>query len=213
MTRFLLVRHAESTWVQHHDTLPEDQKRFGGRLNDVPLSGRGQAQALQLGGYMRGRGIRPAHYVSSPAKRALQTHAGSQRAMGLNRPATIIPDLQELTWGDWEGELRSIVKQPYWAREQEKKGFDFCPPGGESLNTVRARAVQTLLLIAQRVAADSLVCVHTHQNVIKSLVYPWQNWTYSEAMTAKLGLASITSLSYKDGVFSLDYFNRPTLRQ
>jgi broad specificity phosphatase PhoE len=213
MIRFLLLRHAESKWVEYARTLPRGQERFGGRMNDVELSGLGWRQAALGGGYMRRQRIRPTHYISSPATRAKQTHEGVQGGMGIKPPTrlTIIDELQEMTWGDWEGQLRSVAREPMWAAERARLGYDFCPPNGESYNMVRARVLPALRGVARQVPDGSLVCVHTHQNVIKSLVYPWMRWTHDQAMAASLGVVSLTAIDFEQGDFTLGFYNRQTL--
>ena len=214
MINFLLVRHAESKWVEYARKLPKGEERFGGRMNDVELSADGWPQAEAHGRYMRCNGIRPTHYVSSPAKRARQTHEGSQRGMGMQPPASlvIVEDLQEMTWGDWERQPRSLAQQPHWVREREQMGFDFFPPGnGESYNLVRGRALRALRSVVRRVPDGSTVCVYTHQNVIKALVYPALGWSYEQTMAASLGVVSMTSLRYSVGKFTLGFFNQQTL--
>ena len=55
--------------------------------------------------------------------------------------------------------------------------------------------------------------MHTHQNVIKSLVYPWQRWTHAQAMSAGLGVVSLTAIDFARGDFTLAFYNRQTLPQ
>ena len=209
-TRVLLIRHAESKWVEYADSLPADQKRFGGRMNEVGLSARGEVQSERWGNGMHRRRVRPTHYVSSPAVRATQTHTCGQRGMGIDpaSPLTIVTDFQEMTWGDWESELRSVANQARWVRLRHKQGHDFCPPGGESFNMVRARVLAALNGVVRQVSDGSLVCVYTHQNVIKSLVFPWMGWNIDQTMAAKLGVVSATGLLCSDGAMSLEFFNR-----
>jgi len=209
-TRVLLIRHAESKWVEYADSLPADQKRFGGRMNEVGLSTRGEGQGQRWGDGMRRRRVRPTHYVSSPAARAIQTHTWGQRGMGIDpaSPLTIVDDFEEMTWGDWEGELRSVANQARWVRLRRRQQHDFCPPGGESFNMVRARGLAALGGVVRQVPDGSLVCIYTHQNVIKSMVYPWMKWNIDQTMAAKLDVVSATGLICTGSSVSLEFFNR-----
>ena len=130
------IRHGETDW------------NVAGRLqgrHDVPLNGRGRAQATHCGDILRdlfardGRNPADLDYVSSPLGRARKTMELLRASLGL--PADgyeIEPRLAEIAFGDWEGftiaQLHTRDPQRIAAREQDK--WHFVPPGGESYKTV-----------------------------------------------------------------------------
>ena len=133
------IRHGETDW------------NVAGRLqgrHDVPLNGRGRAQATHCGDILRdlfardGRNPADLDYVSSPLGRARKTMELLRASLGLLADRyEIEPRLAEIAFGDWEGftiaQLHSRDPQRIAAREQDK--WHFVPPGGESYKTVSGR--------------------------------------------------------------------------
>ena len=133
------IRHGETDW------------NVAGRLQgrrDVPLNGRGRAQASHCGDILRdlfaqnGRSPSGFDYVSSPLERACQTMELVRPALGLTSNGyRLEPRLAEIAFGDWEGftiaQLHTRDPQRIAAREQDK--WRFVPPGGESYETVSRR--------------------------------------------------------------------------
>lgn len=206
---FDLIRHAESTWVEEANASPV--KLFGGRMNNVDLSAEGIRQAGKLGEYARRKGIEPTEFYSSIAKRALRTHELSSRKMGINTRA--IPDgrLQELDWGDWTKKPRSIRDEPKFVQERQRKGCDFAPPGGESINMVRRRALAALHDMAAKTSPGAHIWVHTHRNLIKAVVQPWFKWSAEETFETELDVVSLTRLEMTNSKLKVVFFNQSTL--
>jgi len=124
--RLLLARHGQSVWNQ--------MRKFQG-ANDVGLSDLGRAQAEALGRALRG-GYRVAVAYASPMRRALDTAEIALAGTGI--PLVPIPELRELSLGEWEGctvdEIRAREGNPYlaWVRSP----LDCPPPGGEPLHAI-----------------------------------------------------------------------------
>jgi broad specificity phosphatase PhoE len=150
--RLLLARHGQSVWNQ--------ARRFQG-ANDVGLSDLGRAQAEALGRAVRG-GYRVAVAYVSPMRRALDTAEIALAGSGI--PVVPIPDLRELSLGEWEGctvdEIRARDGNPYlaWVRSP----LDCPPPGGEPLPDVCGRVVQAMARIggSHRNGDDVLIVAH-----------------------------------------------------
>lgn len=195
MPRVILIRHAESQAMVDSTALPEP--RFGGRMNDVKLSEPGEEQARALGRYAKRRLPRPALVLASPARRAVQTYELCATVADLP-PAEVDDRLQELDWGHWTGELRSIAYSPVVRLDRAIQGFGFAPPGGESFNAVRARALESICSAARRVSSGD-VWVFTHRNLIKSVVRTDTGWTVDEILEVKVDVVSLTSLQYHNG--------------
>jgi broad specificity phosphatase PhoE len=127
--RLYLVRHAE----------PEGAGVFMGRL-DPPLSKRGRESAR--------RALTPLDVLqvyASPLRRATET------AAFLAAPCTVLPDLAEISFGDWEGrDWESLeATDPELAARKMENWFTVTPPGGEPWPEFRSRVLQALAIIRQ----------------------------------------------------------------
>jgi broad specificity phosphatase PhoE len=148
----LLARHGQSLWNQ--------VRKFQG-ANDVGLSDLGRAQAEALGRALRA-GYRVAAAYVSPMSRALDTAQIALAGTGI--PLVPVPELRELSLGEWEGctvdEVRAREGNPYhaWVRSP----LDCPPPGGEPLPDVCGRVLKAIGQIgaSHRNGDDVLVVAH-----------------------------------------------------
>lgn len=158
MRRLLLARHGQS--------LSNAVRRFQG-AQDIALSPLGIRQAEALRGAVGRRGI--AHVYVSPLVRARHT------AEILDLPMTVVDGLRELSLGEWEGctveEIRSRPGDPYtrWVRDP----VEGCPPGGEPLSQVQARALRAVEGIASAHRDGETVLIVSHGGVISALLAHW----------------------------------------
>jgi broad specificity phosphatase PhoE len=145
-----LMRHADTAWSV--------AGRIQGRT-DVPILG-GAARRLPE----RCRGMR---VVASPLRRCTETAA----LLGL--PYETDPRLMEMHWGEWEGRTLAQLREHPAMRENEARGLDFRPQGGESPRDVLAR-VQTWL---REVANDGRATLAvTHRGVIRVVFAQASGW-------------------------------------
>jgi len=139
--RLLLARHGQSLWNQ--------VRKFQG-ANDVGLSDLGRVQSAALGRALR-TGYRVAAAYVSPMCRALDTAEIALAGTGI--PLVPIPELRELSLGEWEGctvdEVRGREGDPY--RAWLLAPHDCPPPGGEPLDAVSSRV---------RAAIDHIGALH-----------------------------------------------------
>jgi len=151
MTRLALIRHGVTEWNL--------EKRIQGRI-DQPLShsGRRQLQALALPPEYR-----DLRWYCSPLRRARET-AELLDLGDYHVEAALI----EMDWGEWEGQvLKPLRRQLGEAmRANERRGLDFCPPGGESPRQVQARLQPWLAQIAD--AGQSAGAV-VHKGIIRCI--------------------------------------------
>lgn len=162
MTDLVVLRHAPTEWNEHG--------LIQGRT-DSPLSpaGRRIAAAWRLPPAFAGY-----DWLSSPLERAIET----ARAMG-GEPA-IEPRLTELHWGDWAGCSLPDLRLRLGRRmvENEARGLDFRPEGGESYREVQERLRP---LLAERAETGRPSVAVTHKGVILALYALAAGW----AMTSR----------------------------
>jgi len=154
--RILLVRHGETDWNRIH--------RFQGR-SDLPLNqnGRDQAHALALG--LKDQPLTAIY--SSPLARAVET----ARLIKVFHPSVPLfkeEGLVEMDLGEFEG-----IEAGHWVVEHEDflKSWRKTPasvrmPGGENLQEVQARAINTLKRIVEFYPTETtlLLCSHNFVN-------------------------------------------------
>lgn len=158
-TRFGLIRHGQTVWNR--------ERRIQGQM-DSPLSADGRRMARMWGEQLAARSWN--RILLSDLGRALETGQLMNETLQLTYCQD--PRLREQDWGTWTGrtlaDLFSLQSQE--VREQEARGWDFRPPGGESRTEVLARA-QKALICAQRMWPGEDILVISHEGVIKSLLY------------------------------------------
>ena len=192
-TTLLIVRHGES--------LGNRDERFLGHT-DLGLSELGHRQAEALAKALTDRHIDAVY--SSDLCRARQTVTPAAEAHGL----AVIPTetLREIYAGDWENQLFDDLFV-YWPEERLLWKNDIgraCPPNGESVAALYARATAAFDEIAAREAGRT-VLVGTHATPVRAM-------TSRLLGTGVLGMAnvswapnaSITTVVYEDGIPHLE---------
>lgn len=142
--KLLLLRHGMTAWNL--------DKRVQGRI-DQPLCDAGRERLAQL--ELPGR-ARACRWYSSPLRRATE----SAELLGIG-DYSVEPALVEMSWGEWEGEILKPLRRKLGdpMRDNEARGLDFQPPGGESPRQVQARLEPWFRRIADR-GDDSAAVVH-----------------------------------------------------
>jgi len=160
--------------LRHGETLWNVDKRIQGQT-EHPLSDLGRQQARAWGRALAGQGWR--RILSSDLGRAMETAALLNESLAL--PITQDSRLREQDWGHWVGRTvkELCVETPQAVREQEHKGWEFRPPGGESRTEVLARVLAAL---ADHALTDggSPCLVVAHKGALKCLAYHCLGWTY-----------------------------------
>ncbi len=157
-TRFLLIRHAESTW--------NAASRWQGQ-GDPPLSPRGEQQAGQLARQLVSTEIDL--LMCSDLRRAVSTAAAIARAIGLQAQAD--RSFRELDVGTWTGLTRAEIEErdPLRLRRFEQEDRDVRPGGGETRREIRARVRRAVTELADK-HPDRSVAVVTHLGAIRALL-------------------------------------------
>jgi probable phosphoglycerate mutase len=147
-TRILAIRHGETAW--NVDT------RIQGHL-DIPLNAQGLRQAAHLAQALAEGDVVDAVYASDLSR----AHAtASAIAQALQQSVTAHPGLRERHFGEFQGRTFAEieVELPEHAWHWRKRTPDWVPPGGgESLEMLRERILNTV---------DELAARHTGQQIV-----------------------------------------------
>ena len=158
-TIFYLMRHAPTEW--------NDAGRIQGQT-DSPLTERGRQWAKGWGPQLADLALQ--QVLSSDTGRALATARCINQT--LNLPLNHDAGLREQDWGAWTGSSMADIRNRHRERfrQEEARGWSFCPPGGESHLDVLSRARHALLKAGRKWPRQRLLVV-THEGVMKGLVY------------------------------------------
>jgi probable phosphoglycerate mutase len=157
MTRIILVRHGQTEWNR--------LERFRGQA-DVPLNETGIQQAEATGRRVAAK-WRPAAIYSSPLSRSVKT--AEAIATHFDMLVEVYSGLADIDYGEWQG------LSPEEVRSRWPKILDAwyntphlaCIPGGETLDDLRKRAMDSVNELAARHAGETIVLLgHTVINRI-----------------------------------------------
>lgn len=159
MTRFLLIRHAEST--MNAAGLWQGQA-------DPPLSQQGRGQARALAQALAAEGAALQALVASDLRRALETAAILGERLGL--AAEPVPALREWDVGIWSGLPKDEIlrRWPEEVRRIRDGDPEVRPGGGESRGAVAARVRAGLADLTRRFPGGRIGVV-THLGVLRTL--------------------------------------------
>lgn len=187
MAVFLLIRHGENDWVT--------DMKLAGRLPDVHLNVRGQAQAERLAVVLADAPVKAVY--SSPLERAFETAEPIAKAHSL--PVQVHPDLIEIDFGKWAGkELRHLKQGRQWKLVQDSPAaFRF--PDGESFAEAQDRIVKTLTELSVQYAEKEIVVCASHSDLIRLAVAHFLGMKLDNFQRIRIAPASLTSLYLSGG--------------
>ena len=155
--RILLIRHGETDWNRIH--------RFQGR-SDLPLNPKGRDQARHLAFALREESLTAIY--SSPLVRAMET-AHLIRVFHPSVPLFEEGGLVEMDFGEFEGmeAQRWVAEYPEFRKAWQENPGSVAMPGGENLQEVQRRAIETLERITEPYPPEStlLLCGHNFVNL------------------------------------------------
>jgi probable phosphoglycerate mutase len=156
--KLALLRHGITDWNL--------EKRVQGRI-DQPLCDLGREQLAKLA---LPQALANYRWYCSPLLRARQ----SAELLGLT-DVVIESALIEMSWGDWEGEVLKPLRRKLGdeMRANERRGLDFCPPGGESPRQVQLRLQPWLRQLA---AAGNDSAAVVHKGIIRCIYALASGW-------------------------------------
>lgn len=188
MTLFAVLRHAETDWTR--------EGRIQGRT-DVPLSEAGRRSLQSRVLPLECRGMR---VLTSPLRRCVE----SANALGIGQ-AQREERLAEMDWGAWEGRrLDSLRAELGQAMSQnESRGLDFTPPGGESPRRVFDRVRPVL---AEAASQGKETFAVSHKGVIRAIFAIAVGWDMTGRPPEKLDWSSVH-------IFRIDGEGLPTVER
>lgn len=182
----VLMRHAE---------VEGGEGRCAGRF-PLHLSPEGRARALHVAEELADAPF--ARLCASPASRTQETLGPLAERTGL--PVDILPELDEIDMGVWDGrlfaELKTCCPDQYAARGQRLGHFRV--PGGESFADVADRAMRTLSVLAEG-AQPTLVA--THAGVIMAVLCRVTGHPLDDLFRFRPGHCRCAVLAPEDGGF------------
>ena len=158
-TTIVLVRHGHVPGIS--------PKKYRGRI-DLELTERGVAEARKTADWIA-RHRQPLAVYTSPLKRCRDT--GAAIATRCNVRTEILPALDDLDYGEWQGrtheEVAAESPELYecWRTHPQLMRI----PGGESLQELVARAADSFRLVARQHPRGTVVMVG-HESVNRALL-------------------------------------------
>lgn len=194
--RLLLIRHGQ--------TISNIENRYQGHA-DTLLSDNGRLQAACLGKHLSR--IKIDAIYSSDLSRARET--AESIAAYHNLPVITNPGLRECCFGEWEGhtvdEIQEIYPELYNRYRQDS--IKNRAPGGERLEELQERVVQTVNDIISRHRYDTVV-IATHGGPVKAFVCYALQTELTSFRKMNLDNCGITEFSIDEsGKWFLDIFN------
>lgn len=186
------VRHGPTSWNREH--------RLQGRA-DIPLSDVGRED---VAGWRLPTCLENIPWRTSPLRRAIET----ANLLGISRPG-VDPRLIEMDWGDWEGERVADLRARLGPamRDNEARGLDMTPPGGESPRQVQDRLRPFLLDLAKGPALTGAI---SHKGVIRALLALATGWDMRDKSDTRLDWRAAHVFSVdREGRVSLHRMNVP----
>jgi broad specificity phosphatase PhoE len=195
MTRFGLMRHAETLWNR--------QNRIQGH-GDSPLTARGKKDADAWG--RRLSGIAWDRIFGSDLGRAVDTAAIINQHLQI--PIETDPRLREQDWGEWSAKPADKIQyeELHKLDEAQRSGWQFCPPGGEDRIRVWQRSHNALVDAARQWPGNTILVV-THEGVKKNLIYRLCNRLYTPGESGLIESRHLHWLVIKNSGLQLDQIN------
>ncbi|MDJ0950076.1 MAG: histidine phosphatase family protein [Alphaproteobacteria bacterium] len=174
MTPLALIRHAPTAW--------NSQGRIQGQT-DVPLDAAG---ARLLSTWRLPDALQGFVWTSSPLQRATET----AHALGAPADMSCEPRLMEMHWGEWEGRTLVELRQELGEEmaDNEARGLDFRPPGGESPRDLQARLQPWLRDRGEQSVPTIAV---THKGVIRAILALATDWDMTDKPPVKLSRSAV----------------------
>ena len=179
MAKLILIRHGQSLW--------NFENRFTGWV-DVPLTEKGEQEAREAGGKIKGVSIDIAY--TSALIRAQDTLTIVMQVAGIDVPIIRDQALNERDYGDLCGLNKAETAEKFGAEQVHiwRRSYDVSPPGGESLQDTRARTLpffERAILGDIKQGKDVLVVAHGNSN--RAIIMALENLTPEQVLKTGVG--------------------------
>ena len=193
MTTFYLIRHGTN------DVLP---RALAGRLPDVHLNAQGQAEAQRVAERLSSKPIR--HIFSSPMDRARETAAPLAAALRL--PVQISPAINEVDFGDWQGqEMVALNSNEKWRRWTRFRGGHQLP-NGEFMIAIQARVVSEMIRLKDQFRGEH-IALFSHGDPIRSALCHWLGMPLDYMVRFEIATGSVSIVNLSDEGVSVQGMN------
>lgn len=186
MATFLLVRHGENDMIG---------KKLAGRIPDVHLNEKGQAQARQVAAGLAALKIKAVY--ASPLERAQETAEPIARVQGVD--VQTLPELLEIDFGEWEGKSLAKLKSGRHWKIVQGSPSTFRFPGGESFAEAQARVAAGLLQLSEQYEEQDLVVCAAHSDIIRLAVAYFLQLPLDHFQRIRIRPASVSVLFLNGG--------------
>ncbi len=195
MTKVYVVRHGQTAWNL--------EEVFRGRM-DIPLDDTGKKEVHLAGEALKKETIHAIY--SSPLSRSMETAENIAKFQNIKvEPCEAIIDI---SYGEWEGVSLIEVQKKYpdlyelWIKEPHKVKF----PGGESLEEVRMRTMDTIKNLLEKHEDENIALV-AHRVPNKVISCSALGIDNSNFWRIQQDTASTNLFTYKDGQWIISYLN------
>lgn len=193
MTTFYLIRHGTN------DVLP---RALAGRLPEVHLNDQGRAEAQRVADRLQSKPIR--HIFSSPMERARETAAPLATALGL--PVQISPAINEVDFGDWQGqEMTALNANEEWRRWTRFRGGHQLPRG-EFMVAIQARVVSEMIRLKDQFRGEQ-IALFSHGDPIRSALCHWLGMPLDYMVRFEIATGSVSIVNLSDEGVSVQGMN------
>lgn len=158
--------------VRHGRTTANASGVLAGRTPGVRLDDHGRGQAERAGARLAG--VPVVKLVTSPLERCKQTSKLVLAAQQGDPAVVTERGITECDYGDWQGRtLKELAKEPLWRTVQAHPSAAAFP-GGESMATMQARAVEAVrrhdALVEAEHGPHAVWVAVSHGDIIKSVL-------------------------------------------
>lgn len=200
MLEIYLLRHGETEYNKHN-------LYIGGKTSNLPINETGILQSKKLGDWFLKNNILFDHAFCSTATRAKQTLEHILEKT-LITSVQYSKDLEELSQGDWEGQLRENIYTPEQLRIINSNNYKFKAPNGESQEEVENRMYKYIDDEILKIQSGKILIV-SHGIAIKCLLRKILNSTPSMTYKIKISNTSLSKLLYSSQkAWEIEYINR-----
>lgn len=195
LTRFILVRHGETTWNL--------EGRYQGQI-DTPLSPVGVKQGKLVAEALKDIPFEIVY--ASPLSRSYDTAVMCAELRGL--PVIKDERLLEINHGQWEGLHASEIESKYSGLLEKWRStvVDVQMPGGESIEDVRRRAMEAFYEYIERNEGQTILVV-AHDAVNRAVLCDILEMDQSHFWQFKQDNTCINVIEYENGKWRLVLLN------